>query len=194
MVKVLKHQWLITAGCLLWCASFFSEVKKLQPYSTVGLAIAPILMISGISFWAQHYYRTSKHSPQVGKLIGALVGDIAKNPFSGIGFLFRHALHFWTLCILLWMGISFLGFGLFINSDAFSATQKYCETNDTVLAKTGKITYYSPLISGNISTHENAGNARFHFIIVGTKGNFDAESRLVKQNGNWILQALRVEQ
>ena len=189
----MKHQWLIAIGCLLWYASFFSEESDLQPYSTVGLVIAPILILVGIFYWANHHYKIRGHYPRIGKAISTLISGMTKNPFFGIVFLFRHLLQFWTFATLFWIGISFLGFSLFTNSDAFKATQNYCETNTNILSNTGKIKYYSPLIGGNIRMHNDGGSAELFFTIIGAKGNFGAESRLIKRDGYWVVQELKME-
>ncbi|WP_216689297.1 hypothetical protein [Hymenobacter siberiensis] len=190
----MKHKWLIAFGCFFWYASFFCEESGLQPYSTVGLVIAPILIVVGIFGWVLHYYKTRGHYPRIGHTISMVISGMTKNPFFGIGFLFSHLLQFWTLITLFWIGISFLGFGIFGNSDAFIATQQYCETNSSILSNTGRIKYYSPLIGGNIRMHNDDGSAELFFTIIGAKGNFDAESRLIKQDGNWMVQELKMKQ
>ena len=193
MVRLLKHQWLTVVGCVLWCASFLGEENGLQPYSTVGLCVSPILLIAGIFYWSQHHYQANGRQPEVGKKVRLLIEDMTKNPFFGIGFLVRHLLQFWTICILFWMGIIFLTFCLFVNSDAFKATKEYCEKNTSVLLRTGKINYYSPLFSGSIHMHNDDGEAELYFTIVGTKGSFEAKSSLTKRNGRWTLQQLEFD-
>jgi hypothetical protein len=187
-----QHQGLILTGCLLWIASFLGEKGGLQPYSTFGLVISPILIIVGVFRWARYYRDKRGYYPQPGRIISSLMKGMAQNPFFGIGFLVRHLLHFWTLCILFWTGILFLLFCVFSNSAAFTATKKYCETNADILAKTGEIKYYSPLISGSIHQHNGQGNAELFFTIVGTKGNIKAASSVTQQNGDWTVKELKL--
>ena len=41
--------------------------------------------------------------------------------------------------------------------------------------------------------HNNGGSAELFFTIIGAKGNFGAESRLIKQDGYWVVQELKME-
>ncbi len=184
---------LITAGCFLWCLSFFGEVANKQPYSTIGIIISPMITIIGIYYWFQYYHKTRGYYPPILKKINENLVSVGGENTLRTNFLLSHILEFWTVCILFWMSITLLGELTFKHSDAFNATKQYCETNQEVLSKTGKIKYYGSYLTGSITNSwDSNGEADFYFTIVGEKGNFHASSVLTKSNGVWNVDKLEI--
>ncbi len=86
------------------------------------------------------------------------------------------------------MGLALIMVLTFKNSDAFEATKRYCQANQEILAKTGPIKYYGVLVGGSITMGGQSGNADFSFTIIGEKGNFNANSKLIEQAGSWQVE------
>ncbi|MFZ4799747.1 MAG: cytochrome c oxidase assembly factor Coa1 family protein [Bacteroidia bacterium] len=185
------HKVLVTTGCLMWCAAFFGEAFQGQPYSTIGVIVSPILTIIGIFFWFNYYYSTRGHLPKF-KTVWDNTAYIGGTFTLGFDFLLKHALEFWTFCILFWMGLVLIMVLTFRSSDAFEATKNYCQNNQEILSQTGEIEYYGVLVGGNMSTGEQGGKADLSFTIIGTKGNFSANSKLTKQSGVWTVENLNL--
>jgi len=181
------HSTLITTGFIMWCIAYLSELSLLQPYSTLGIAIAPILTVFGIAYWFRYYRATRGHYP---KFLTAWRS--AYTPSMRFEFMARHLLEFWTFCLLVWMGITAIGFMVFGNSDAYAMAKNYCRNTQSIHARTGDIQYFGLLISGKLSTNDETGKADLYFTIVGEKGNFNARSKLTKQNGVWRVDYLNI--
>ena len=113
-----------------------------------------------------------------------------KNPFAGIDFLLKHILETWTFVILFWMGFVLIIILTFRQSDSFQATKEYCKSNKEILSKTGTIKYFGILVTGSLSTNGDGGSANLSFVIIGTKGNFSANSELTKINDKWTVDNL----
>lgn len=86
-----------------------------------------------------------------------------------------------------------VGWFMFGNSDAFEAIKIKCENSKEITTKTGKISYFGFLVSGNIYKAEDNGSANLSFTIVAEKGNFSANSKLTKSNGQWEVDELKIE-
>jgi len=192
LINPTKHSAWITTGCLLWCLSFFGEVSRWQPYSTIGIMLSPIITIIGIFYWLRYYRAQRGHYPRF--------KTVWNNSVSGgsfmtlrLGFLLTHILAVWTFCILFWMGLVLLMFLLFNRSIAFEAVKNYCQNNKEIVSKTGKIKYYGVLVTGSISTRHRSGEATLSFTIIGTNGNFNANAELTKENDNWEVDDLTLQ-
>ena len=187
MINHSVHRILVTSGCLIWCASYLGEVFKGQPYSTLGIIVSPILIILGIYFWFKNYRATRGHNPRL-----ETVWD--NTTFIGgyftlkVDFLLSHIFEFWTLCIIIWMGLALIFVITFRCSDAFEVTKQYCQNNQNILSQTGEIKYYGVFVSGGISSFGQNGKASLLYTIVGKKGNYSAHSNLVKQSGIWSVE------
>jgi hypothetical protein len=185
------HKILVTTGCLMWCAAFFGEAFQRQPYSTIGIIVSPILTIIGIIFWFKYYHSTRGHLPKF-KTVWDNTAYIGGTYTLDFNFLVKHALEFWTICILVWMGFVLIMVFTFRSSEAFEATKNYCQNNQEILSQTGEIEYYGVLVGGNMSNCEQGGNADLSFTIIGTNGNFSANSKLSKQSGSWTVDKLEL--
>jgi hypothetical protein len=192
MTRHLDHKILITTGCLLWIFSFFGEVAGLQPFSTIGVIVSPILTIWGLYFWFRFYKSTRGHFPKFWTVFMENIRMMSKNPFAGIGFMLKHIFETWTFIIIFWMGIVLIGFLTFGQSDCFQTTKEYCKNNKEILSQTGSIKYFGILVSGGITTHGEEGDANLSFTIIGTKGNFSANSELSRFNGEWTVENLTI--
>ena len=191
MISPTTHKVLVTTGCLMWCASFFGEAFECQPYSTAGIIISPILTIIGVFYWFKYCRTTRGHYPKF-KTIWDNTTNNGGMFTLNFDFLIKHILEFWTFCILFWMGLVLIMVLTFRRSDAFKATKNYCQINEEILSQTGKIKYYGVFVAGNMSSGGQAGNADFSFTIVGTKGNFSANSKLNKESGVWTVENLNL--
>ncbi|MDG1476087.1 MAG: cytochrome c oxidase assembly factor Coa1 family protein [Vicingaceae bacterium] len=191
MTNPTTHKKLVTTGCLMWCASFFGEAFLGQPYSTVGIIISPILTIIGVFYWFKYYRATRGRYPK----FQTIWQNTTKNGGMltlNFDFLIKHILEFWTFCILFWMGLVLIMILTFRRSDAFEATKNYCQTNQEIISQTGEIKYYGIFVSGNMSNSSKGGKAEFSFTIVGSKGNFSANSKLNKESGVWTIENLNL--
>lgn len=191
MVNPKTHRILVTTGCLLWCVSFFGEAFNGQPYSTVGIIVSPILTIIGVFYWCKYYRATRGNYPKF-KTVWDNTVYVGGHFTLGFDFLLKHALEFWTFCILFWMGLVLIMVLTFRSSDAFEATRQYCQNNQEILSQTGEIKYYGVLVGGNMSTGEQTGKAELSFTIVGTNGNYSAKSKLTKQSGVWTVEKIQL--
>lgn len=191
MIIPTTHKFLVTTGCLLWCASFIGEASNGQPYSTVGIIISPILTVIGIIYWFKYYRATRGHYPKF-KTIWDNTTNIGGEFTLRFDFLIKHVFEFWTFCILFWMGLVLIMVLTFRRSDAFEATKTYCQTNQEILSQTGAIKYYGVLVAGNMSSGGQGGKAELSFTIVGTKGSFSANSKLTKQSGVLTVENLQL--
>lgn len=193
MTIQINHKLLITIGCLGWIASFFGEVSANQPYSTIGIILSPILTISGLFYWLKYYKYTRGHFPKFWTVLKGVYREMKSNPFAGMMFMFKHILEFWTFSIVFWMCLVLMGYLTFGQSDSFQATKEYCASNREILAKTGGIKYYGVLVGGTISTQGESGNANLSFTIIGSNGNFFANSELSKENNEWTVDKLTLQ-
>ncbi len=173
----------------MWCASFFGEAQQRQPYSTVGIILSPILTVIGVFYWFKYYRATRGHYPKF-RSVWNNTSNAGGRIYLNFSFMLKHILEFWTFCILFWMGLVLVMVLTFRRSDAFEATKQYCQSNQEILSQTGTIKYYGVLVGGNISTGGQGGTADLSFTIVGTKGNFSANSKLTKQSGSWTVDNL----
>ncbi|MEO6832733.1 MAG: hypothetical protein ABI378_09685 [Chitinophagaceae bacterium] len=189
----MNHKALIAIGSVIWIVSFFGEIFACQPYSTIGIVISPILLVSGLFSWFKYYKSTRGHFPMFWGVWKEMLTKMKSNPFAGMGFMVNHILEFLTFSIIFWMLIILLGYLTFGQSDSFQATKKYCENNKEILVKTGIIRYYGVLVGGTISTHGQSGNANLSFTIIGSKGNFSANSALTKENHEWTVDYLTLQ-
>lgn len=178
--KALRHQIGCTAGCLLWVLSFIGEDKGGQPFSTAGLLLAPVITLVGVYFWWDYYTTQKGHGPKLPSLTTLLLNYTFRRHFIG-----KHILEYLTFCLLLWMIMTFVITSILSNSDAFVATQNYCESNREVLQKTGDIHYYGLLVFGDLP---DLASGHLHFTIVGSKGNFNAHATLVQLDNVWRVQ------
>ena len=191
MANPTTHRILITTGCLLWCASFFGEALNKQPYSTVGIIVSPILTVIGVIYWFKHYRVVRGHYPRF-KSVWDNTSYNGGKFFLGFDFILKHLLEFWTFCILFWMGLVLIMVLTFRRSDAFESTKQYCQSNQEIISQTGEIKYFGVLVVGNMSTDGQGGKADLSFTIVGTKGNFSANSMLTKQSEVWTVENLNL--
>jgi hypothetical protein len=175
----------------MWCASFFGEALHGQPYSTVGIIVSPILTVISVFYWFNYYRATRGHYPRF-KTVWDNTSYIGGKFSLGFDFMLKHLLEFWIFCILFWMGLVLVMVLTFGRSDALEATKQYCQSNQEILSQTGTIKYYGVLVGGSISTSGQSGSADLSFTIVGTKGNFSANSKLTKQNGAWTVENLEL--
>lgn len=190
----INHKPYILLGCLIWIASFFGEIIKLQPYSTIGISISPLLTFFGIFHWFKFYKTTRGHYPRFFRALKNAYKKMKENPFAGMGFTFKHLLESWTFFIVCWMCMVLIMFLTFGQSSAFNASKEYCNNNSKIIEKTGKIEYYGILISGKISNDWNTGgSAELNFTIVGENGNFTANAELIKYNDIWEVTDLIVQ-
>ena len=193
MTRQINHKILITIGCLGWIASFFGEVSANQPYSTIGILLSPILTISGLFYWLKYYKSTREHFPKFWTVLKGVYREMKSNSFAGMIFMFKHILEFWTFSIVFWMCLVLIGYLTFGQSDSFQATKEYCSTNKEILAKTGDIKYYGVLVGGTISTQGESGNANLSFTIIGSNGNFFANSELSKEKNECTVDKLTLQ-
>ena len=184
---------LITSGCILWCASFFGEALSAQPYSTLGIIVSPILTVLGVLFLLKNYYETRGHFPTL-KTIWNNLCKISKKPIIGADFNASHMFRFWTFCIFLWMGFVLLMVLTIRRSEAFQAVKQYCKSNQEIILQTGDIKFYGVLVGGSITSVGQDGKADLDFTIVGTNGNFKANSLLTKQNGIWSVEKINLDE
>jgi hypothetical protein len=183
------HKVLVTTGCLLWCSSFFGELANQQPYSTAGLIISPILTVVGIFYWFKYYRATRGHNPKF-KPVWDIMTKFDVSFISRLEFMLKHFLEFATVWVICFMGMVLLSVLTFRRSDAFEATKQYCQSNQDILSQTGDIKYYGVMVAGTTSFGGQGGSADLSFTIVGTKGNFSANSKLTMQNGKWTVDKL----
>jgi len=187
-----NHRFLITVGCLIWCASFFGETAHGQPYSTYGIIISPIVTLSGIYLWFIYYKKTRGHYPRLRTVIRN-TSFVGNSWTVKVGFLFKHILEFWTVTILFWMALVLLMVLTFGRSDALAASKRYCLSDKSILTKTGEIKGFGVLVGGTITTSNDNGNADLSFTVVAERGNFSANALLTKDNGIWTVDSLSVD-
>ena len=193
MKKEINHRSYILIGCLIWIASFFGEVFRFQPYSTIGIIISPMLTFFGIYHWFKFYKKTRGHYPKFFKAWREMNSKMRKNPFVGMGYMYSHILETWTFVIVCWMGMILIMFLTFGQSNAFMIAKDYCENDSKITEKTGKIRYYGLLVGGSISTKGQSGESELTFTIVGENGYFTANAELIKYNDTWEVTDLRVK-
>jgi hypothetical protein len=192
MTNRINHKPYIASGYIIWMASFFGEVSHMQPYSTIGLIISPVLTVFGVFHWFKYYKNTRVHSPQFFKLFKQMFSRMRSNPFAGIDYQFKYFFEFQTFIVLSFMGAVLLGFLALGQSKAFKLSKEYCKSDNEIIEKTGKIKYFSPLIAGHISLNGQCGSAEFSFTAVGEQGNFTIKSELTKSDGEWIANKIRL--
>ncbi len=180
-----NHRTLITAGCILWCLSLVAEFVGISPYTLIGVIIAPMLLITGIVFWARDYKEKKGHYPRgesLRKNMTTLGGSLSLRP-SYLKEKFPEFVTFWFAFFML---MTLIGYLVFSRSDAFKATQAYCEANQDVLKQTGKIKRYGLFVTGSISTDQ----ARLSFSVFGEKGHFEGMAWLENDEGLWKVESV----
>jgi hypothetical protein len=181
-----NHSILITAACVLWSISLVAEFVGISPFTWIGIITAPMLLITGIIFWARDYKEKKGHYPR-GKSIWDNVttsgGAYTLRP-SYLREKFREFVTFWFAAFMI---MTLIGHVVFNCSDAFKATQAYCEANPDVLKQTGKIKRYGLFVAGSISTY----NARLSFSVFGEKGHFDLVAEVQNQDGMWVVDSVK---
>jgi hypothetical protein len=182
-----NHSTLILTGSLLWIAGFILAAATIYPYSLVGIYLGPPLLILGIISWIINYKKTKDSFPNPIRSFNKILSrhkGILKYHFAMFQFMFSYLLHFWTFCILFWIGLGFFGTTLFKNSNAFSTTKKYVESDTKLTDRIGQIKYYGFLIGGSISS---SGNSDISFSIIGE--NSTVKAKAILRNG----KVLKVE-
>lgn len=169
--------------------SFLGEAFSCQPFSTIGIIISPILTFVGMFFWVKFYKRNRGYYPNIGN-IWSNISNRAGTFYIDSEYLANHFLEFITSWVLILMISVLASVLIFKQSDSFKATKKYCESEKYILAKTGKIKYYGVLVSGSIVVESKAN---FSFTIVGMNGNFRANSKVIKNNGEWIVESVELQ-
>ncbi len=193
MRNLTNHKPYILFVCLIWTVSFFGEILKLQPFSTIGIIISPPLTLFGIYKWFISYKIRRGHYPNFLKVWRTINKEIQSNPFFGTKFILEHILETWTFIIICWMCMFLIMFLTFRESNAFNTLKEYCENNPEIIKKTGKIKYYGVLVGGEMSNDwNNEGNAEFTFTIVGENGNFNADAYLIKHNNTWKVIKIKI--
>lgn len=193
MKKDINHKPYISIGCLIWIISFIGEAFRFQPYSSIGIIISPILTFMGIYYWFRFYKKTRGHYPKFLKALKKTNKNMWKSPFAGIEIMFNYLFETWTLIIIGWMGIFLIMLLTFGQSKSFKTAKSYCENDTEILEKTGKIRYYGFLVGGNISTNGQLSKSDLTFTIVGEKGNFNANAKLIKYDNTWEVTDLKVD-
>lgn len=166
------------------------EVFKLQPYSTVGIFLSPAITITGIIIWAKQYNTLHGHYPRISSLEFSFTGDNSLSP----DFIRNNLLGFWTACIVFWMFIVFFSNIFFGHAEPFELVKKYCSKDELILQKAGDIKYFGILTSGSYTTGDRNGDGNVSLTIVGTKGNFDVDSKLIKTDGKWKIESVKIEE
>jgi hypothetical protein len=181
---VRKHKILILVGCLLWIAGFFMAAATIYPFALIGIYLGPPILTLGIIGWIINYKRTKNQFPNPIRSFNRILSKrkgILKYHFAGFEFMFSYLLHFWTFCIVFWIGLALLGTTVFKNSNAFAATKEYVENDNELIKRIGQIKYYGFLLGGSVSS---AGDADISFSIIGQKETIDAKAIL--ENGKVI--------
>jgi hypothetical protein len=169
------------------------EAFAFQPFSTIGILIAPVLIIEGIFLWFKFYKRSRGHYPRFILTALRLFKESLRNPLAMMEFMLKHLLEFWTFCIVFWVGMVILMFLTFRQSDAFEATKTYCENDGEIIDKTGEIYYYGVLVGGTMTTKfDGTGHAEMSFTIVGKKGNFTAKSFIERSDSYWEVSSVKI--
>ncbi|CAL2083937.1 hypothetical protein [Tenacibaculum sp. 190524A05c] len=185
MKNIINHKPFILIGCIIWITSFFRELTRLQPYSTIGIIISPMILLFGVIIWFKYYKKTRGYFPKFLETYSLLTKRARKNPFVISEFTFKHILEFWTFLIIFWMGLCLIIILTFGQSDAFKTTKQYCRNNTEITQKTGKIKYFGLLMSGNITTRGKNGESNITFTIVGENGIFKTNAELIRDNDRW---------
>jgi len=162
----------ISIGALLWVFSFFGESFLLQPYSTYGIFVSPIILFIGIVMW--FYYQKKK-------LNLVTFNDLFSAPLKLDGLT-----KVWVVLIVWWILLFFVisfGFG---NSEAIRVAKDYCIRSDKVIARAGKIQSFGLLLSGE-GTRESG---HYTISVVGEKENFRVEVYLVRNSSGWEVVEL----
>lgn len=154
-----KHKILILIGCLLWILGFFMAAASIYPYALIGVYFAPPILILGIIGWTINYKHTKNHYPNLKRSFKRILDKrkgLLKYHFAMIEFLYKYVLHFWVLCVVYWMGLTFIFTTVIENSNAFAATKKYVENDTELIRRIGQIEYYGFLIDGSFSSSGDA--------------------------------------
>ncbi|PWV46557.1 hypothetical protein [Chitinophaga sp. S165] len=186
MSRPINHRILIIAACVLWCISLVAEFIGISTYTWTGVIAAPVLLFVGIVYWARNYKAKKGHYPRgesLWKNMTTLGGSVSLRP-AYLKEKFPEFVTFWFAFLML---MTLAGYLVFSRSDAFKATQAYCEANQTVLEKTGKIKRYGVFVTGSISTY----SARISFSIFGEKGYFEGMANLVNYDGSWKVESVK---
>lgn len=173
----------------MWCVSFFGEALSGQPYSTVGIIASPIFIVLGVLFSLKYYCETKGHFPSV-KIIWNYIWKSSKKPIISSDFSVSHMLRFWMFCIFIWMGFVLVMLLTIRRSEEFQAVKQYCESNQEIILRTGDIKFYGVLVGGSYTSVGQDEKADLDFTIVGTNGNFKANSQLTKHSGIWTVEEL----
>lgn len=175
---VKDHKSFIVTGSLLWIAGVVLAAAKVYPFAFIGIYLAPVILVAGITGWIINYSRVRNQFPNPVRSFNTIHNKhtgVLKYHFAAFEFLFTYVLHFWTLCVVFWMGLTFLSTGVIKNSDAFETTKRHVENDSELINRIGEVKYYGFLISGTISS---GGNANISFSIIGQKETIDAKALL----------------
>lgn len=171
-------------GSLLWVAGFFMAAATMYPFALIGVYLGPPILTIGIIGWIINYKRTKNQFPNPIRSFNNILKKqkgLLKYHFAMFEFLFAYLLHFWTFCIVVWIGFAFLGTTVLKNSNAFAAAKDYVENDSDLIERIGQIRYYGFLIGGSVSS---SGDANISFSIIGEKETIDAKAIL--ESGNVI--------
>ncbi|MGB1040946.1 MAG: hypothetical protein ACPGVD_08740 [Flavobacteriales bacterium] len=185
-----KHQFFIFIGCLIWIVSFLGELSKLQPYSTYGIIISPLFLFLGIIYWLNYYKLKNDRYPN---LIKAIRNVFFENSIKSTKYIWNHVVEFFIAFIIFFMALVLLMHLTFGKSDAVRTAKNYCINKKEILSKTGEIESFGILVRGSISSSNFSGKSELTFTIVGEKGNFKANAKLIKENDSWEVINIEVE-
>jgi hypothetical protein len=169
---------LIPIGSLLWILGFSLAAATVYPFALIGIYFGPPILILGIIGWIINYKRSKDQNPNPIRSFKRVLGKhkgLFRYHSAMFEFMFSHLFHFWTFCIIFWIGLTFLATTVFKNSNAFTATKQYVENDTELINRIGQIEYFGFLVGGSVSS---SGEADISFSIIGEKETVNAKAKL----------------
>ena len=150
----------------MWIVGFFLAVATIYPFAFIGIYFGPPILALGVMGWIINYKQTKNQFPNPFRSFKRILSKrkgLLKYHFAMFEFMFSYLLHFWTFCIVFWIGLAFLGTTVFKSSEAFATTKEYVENDTELLNRIGQINYYGFLLGGSVSSR---GDAKISFSII----------------------------
>ncbi len=168
---------------MFWVVGFVLAGIVIYPYAFIGIYLGPPLLFLGIIGWFKNYKRLNNRFPnpiRSFRITRENYDGFLANHRAMMDYLLNHLLEFWTLCILFWIVLSFIGIPAFKSSKIFKTVTEYVENDQTLKDKIGEIQYYGFLVSGKSSSN---GQGDVSFSIIGQKETVKAWAKIENIDG-----------
>ncbi|MGV6861436.1 MAG: hypothetical protein ACWA41_06675 [Putridiphycobacter sp.] len=188
----MKHNYYMLAAFIFWGLSFTGEMLLFQPFSTIGLICAPIVLLVGIIFWVINFNRTHQRLPNLFIPFNRFNDQRAKNLSDGLKYIGYQTLK--GLIIFGFIMMVIFNIGLVMNnlSPDSEKIKSYCQEHTEIKKEIGEINYIGHFVRRKTQVNDNGGTSKLKLTLVTEKGNYKALAILQKIQQNWVVVEVNI--